>query len=202
MNYTLVSNELKWLKCLGSKFEVLELSSSNQNDNLKAVLKFATRTSEKSKLTYSISSKRYIVPQNDSLVSSFLRTPLNKGARGRGAGGSQAGRGGGVGRGGRGGGVKREREPANQVANQSQVDIIDPNHVKNEADQENNEVEVTYESHPRTKEAIEAAEAMTKLTVMKQKMRKLEMEERKLQEEKQDLDAQIEEAREQVLAKI
>ena len=97
--------------------------------------------------------------------------------------------------------MKREREPANQVANQSQVDIIDPNHVKNEADQENNEVEVTYESHPNTMEAIEAREAVTKLMVLKQKKRKLEMEKMKLQEEEQDLDAKIEEAREEV-AKI
>jgi len=114
------------------------------------------------------------------------RTPLNNGARGRGAGGSKTGR---------GGGVKREREP--QVANQSQVDIIDPNHVKNENDQENNEVEVTFESHPAA-EAIEARKAVTKLTMLKQKKRKLEMEKMKLQEEMQDLDAKIYEAREQV----
>ena len=87
--------------------------------------------------------------------------------------------------------MKREREP--QVANQSQVDIIDPNHVKNENDQENNEVEVTFESHPAA-EAIEARKAVTKLTMLKQKKRKLEME-------MQDLDAKIDEAKEQV-AKI
>ena len=86
-----------------------------------------------------------------------------------------------------------KREP--QAANQSQEDIIDPNHTKNEHDEENNEVEVTFESHPRTTEALEAAEAMNKLIMMKQKKRKLEMEQEKLQEE-------IEEQKLQVMAKI
>ena len=67
-------------------------------------------------------------------------------------------------RGGRGAGMKREREVTNQpqVANQALVDILDPNHIKNENDGEN-DVEVTYENHPRTQEAIESAEEMTKL---------------------------------------
>ena len=98
-------------------------------------------------------------------------------------------------RGGRGAGVKREATNQPQVANQAQFDIIDPNHIKNETDGENNEVTVTYENHPRTQEAIEAAEEMTKLIMMKEKKRRLE-------EEQQALDAKIEEQKARVLAKI
>ena len=102
--------------------------------------------------------------------------------------------------------MKREREPVNQqpqVANQPQVgNIEDLNQIKDEHDVENNEIQVTYESHPRTKEAIEAAEEMNKLTMMKQKKRKLEMEKEKIQEEEQALDDEIQEQRAKVMAKI
>lgn len=96
--------------------------------------------------------------------------------------------------------MKREREVADQpqVANQSQVDIIDANHIKNE-DRENNEVEVTFESHPRTPETIEAVEAMTKLKMMKQEQRKLELEEEELKKRKQALALKIEEQRARVI---
>jgi len=81
--------------------------------------------------------------------------------------------------------MKREKEAAT--------------HVKNETDVEG-EVVVTFESHPRTQEDIETEEAVKKLTKLKQKKRKLEMEEENLQEEKQALDAEIEEQRAKVHA--
>ena len=129
-----------------------------------------------------------------TIVSNFLRTPFRSGAKGLvGADNKRGGQGGGS------HGLKREREVADQpqVANQSQVDIIDANHIKNE-DRENNEVEVTFESHPRTPETIEAVEAMTKLKMMKQEQRKLELEEEELKKRKQDLALKIEEQRARV----
>ena len=86
--------------------------------------------------------------------------------------------------------------------NQLVGNIEDLNQIKDEHDVENNEIQVTYESHPRTKEAIEAAEEMNKLTMMKQKKRKLEMEKEKIQEEEQALDDEIQEQRAKVMAKI
>lgn len=108
-----------------------------------------------------------VTPCTAGGTAPLLRTPLNTGAGGV----EGAGQGGGVGRGGRGARVKMERMPVNppQVANQSQVDTIDPNFIKNENDLENNEVEITFESHPRSQETIEAAEVLNKLDVMKQK---------------------------------
>jgi len=96
--------------------------------------------------------------------------------------------------------LKRERKLADQpqVANQFQVDIIDPTHIKNE-DQENNEVEVTFESHPRTQETVEAVEAMKKLKMMKQEKRKLELEKEELQKKERALEVKIEEQKARVM---
>ena len=153
-------------------------------------------------VTYSLKSElifldiwKSIGVDSCTLVSSFLRTPFRSGAKGLlGADNKRGGQGGGS------HGLKREREVADQpqVANQSQVDIIDANHIKNE-DRENNEVEVTFESHPRTPETIEAVEAMTKLKMMKQEQRKLELEEEELKKRKQDLALKIEEQRARVI---
>ena len=73
-----------------------------------------------------------------------------------------------------------------------------PNIIKNENDLENNEVVVTFESVSTQ----EDAEEMRKLSMMKQKKRKLEMEEEQLQEKKQALEAEIEEQKARVLVRF
>jgi len=78
--------------------------------------------------------------------------------------------------------MKREKEPANNVKNETDVE---------------GEVVVTFESHPRTQEDIEAEEAVKKLTKLRQEKRKLE---EKQALEKQALDAEIEEQRAKVHA--
>ena len=67
-----------------------------------------------------------------------------------------------------------------------------PNIIKNENDLENNEVVVTFDESVSTQED---AEEMRKLSMMKQKKRKLEMELEQLQ-------AEIEEQKARVLARI